>query len=277
MGKVNEQDLTAIIEHIGNNLHVPQLVQQFDKSMLFSTDEQIVGQWVDNKPLYTKTINCGALPNATLKDITVATANTILVKRLDGYALRSSDGMSLELPRSNPILANNISVDIIENQSKLRITTGGDYSTFTESYITLYYTKVSDTALPYRLGNENDYSTEERMVGTWIDGKPIYQKTFHDDSWSATITNTPTDITIIQPSELSALNIDKIILNYGSARWNNVDRITLPFNVNHPGTLVISVDTPLFVTGLHLRGYRNANSSPIDNVYITILYTKTTD
>lgn len=109
----------------------------------WSTEEKLVGYWVDGKAVYEKTVSCGALPNNTTKDITIATANTISVKHIFGYAFRNSDGMSINLPRSNPVLVNNISVDIIESQTKIRISTGGDYSSFTESYITLRYTKTT--------------------------------------------------------------------------------------------------------------------------------------
>ena len=40
----------------------------------------------------------------------------------------------------------------------------------------LQYTKASDQAVS--IGDANEYSTSEKIIGTWVDGKPIYQKTF---------------------------------------------------------------------------------------------------
>ena len=74
MGKVNEQDLTAIIEHIGNNIHIPQMVQHFDRSMIFDTEERMVGQGVDSKPLYQKTIQATTPSASTNNWMTISSA-----------------------------------------------------------------------------------------------------------------------------------------------------------------------------------------------------------
>jgi small ligand-binding sensory domain FIST len=42
-------------------------------------------------------------------------------------------------------------------------------------------------------GASNEYSTEEKVVGTWLDGKPIYQKTFQLDNIQVGV-NTWTEI-----------------------------------------------------------------------------------
>jgi hypothetical protein len=36
--------------------------------------------------------------------------------------------------------------------------------------------------------NMHDYSTDEQIVGTWIDGKPVYEKTFEFENPSTGIT-----------------------------------------------------------------------------------------
>lgn len=42
--------------------------------------------------------------------------------------------------------------------------------------IIVRYTKTTDTAGAIKYGTGNDYSIEEQIVGTWIDGKNLYQK-----------------------------------------------------------------------------------------------------
>ena len=38
-----------------------------------------------------------------------------------------------------------------------------------------------------RLGGGANYSTEEQIIGKWVDGRPLYQKTFeYKTSWSGT-------------------------------------------------------------------------------------------
>ena len=39
---------------------------------------------------------------------------------------------------------------------------------------------ATDSAI--KVGTGNDYSTDEQIIGTWIDGKPLYQKTFEVNS-----------------------------------------------------------------------------------------------
>lgn len=51
----------------------------------------------------------------------------------------------------------------------------------------------------------NIYSTEEQVIGTWIDGKPIYRKIFTGTS------NTQTNATIHNYAE----NVDTVVHAYG--------------------------------------------------------------
>ena len=44
-------------------------------------------------------------------------------------------------------------------------------------YTFIQYTKTTDAPNSCIIGLDTDYSTTEKIVGTWIDGKPIYQKT----------------------------------------------------------------------------------------------------
>ena len=48
-------------------------------------------------------------------------------------------------------------------------------------HVTLKYTKTTDSANSYNYANENDYSTSEKIIGTWIDGKTLYQRTYSGD------------------------------------------------------------------------------------------------
>ena len=50
----------------------------------------------------------------------------------------------------------------------------------------------------------NKYSTEEQVIGTWIDGKPIYRKVFDysSDPWTSGI------------KDISDLNVEQIVSSY---------------------------------------------------------------
>lgn len=79
-------------------------------------------------------------------------------------------------------------------------TTSGDVDT-TGTYPSGYVARPTNTSVLYCIATKNifmdaghNYSTDEQVIGTWIDGKPIYQKTIFfnpvmyvsSTAWSAT-------------------------------------------------------------------------------------------
>ena len=118
-------------------------------------------------------------------------------------------------------------------------------------------------------GNSNtyrhDYSTTEQVIGTWINGKPIYEIVLQAD----TKTNAYTTV------DVSSLNVD-IPLNadvFGRCTLNGTD-FTLGsyFQDNNDGIncYLQSNKTTLVV--------RSKNSYPRgENMYVVLRYTKTTD
>jgi hypothetical protein len=151
------------------------IVNAFNRGDIYSTDEKMIGQWIDGKPLYAKTINTGALSNAPNKKVAHSISNLgEIVSMLATY--HRTDGKwfqisNVHLTTANKTLQLSITTTNVEIESN-----GGDYSDVDKSYVTLQYTKTTDSAIS--IGSETEYSTDEKVVGTWIDGKPIYQKTF---------------------------------------------------------------------------------------------------
>ena len=109
---------------------------------------------------------------------------------------------------------------------------------------------------------ENNYSTDEQVVGTWIDNKPIYQKTIQ--------TNMPTTTTSTNYAH-NISNINQIISIDGGA-WNGTT--LLPINLSPTtsgGQLRVSADK----TNITVQ-FGTAPSNTY-NGYWTVKYTKTTD
>lgn len=132
---------------------------------------------------------------------------------------------------------------------------GGSFTGAGDKY---YTSRPTNTSVLYCIATKNiyidarfDYSTEERVVGEWIDGKPIYQKT-----WSGL------SITLIDEwinaIESSSVNIEKCISGYG---YENSIR-SFPLHVRKNGSFV-----QIFAPAM-------AN---IILTEITLQYTKTTD
>ena len=103
----------------------------------YSTLEVNTGtKWIDGSPIYKKTIDTGALPDTGPKNVSHSISNLGTVINLEGYATNGSVWLNLPAAASSPITAHATSTDI-------HITTTSDRSSYTESYVTLYYTKSS--------------------------------------------------------------------------------------------------------------------------------------
>ena len=102
----------------------------------YSTSEIDTGAiWVDDSTIYKKTINFGALPNATTKSALHGISNLSRVVKIEGYAYDAQNVLFTQLGCSDMM------VNATSTQVEVQTTT--NWSDFTESYITVYYTKSS--------------------------------------------------------------------------------------------------------------------------------------
>lgn len=113
----------------------------------------------------------------------------------------------------------------------------------------------------------HNYSTEEQVVGTWIDGKPIYEKTFNN----LQLPNRA-DYLI----DLSSLNIENVINAYGLCHRLANDGGSFDYN------LPFFESTGLYVNMRYNKNPKNysiwcSDSSGTYTANLTIQYTKTTD
>ena len=110
----------------------------------------------------------------------------------------------------------------------------------------------------------NNYSTEEQVIGTWIDGKSIYQKTF-------IISNPPND------TDISNLYIDNIINGFGTVKDTSAGSTDF-LNFVHPEYttqygICFMVQNNNTILGFRSKGYTRSNLI----LNCTLQYTKTTD
>jgi hypothetical protein len=97
------------------------------------------GYWRDGKPKYRKVIDCGTLPNATNKYISIGESDLEDSWIINGWANNPTTGQTVTIPRPS------VDVDAtIESNTNIRITTSANYTAFTESYVTIEYTKTTD-------------------------------------------------------------------------------------------------------------------------------------
>lgn len=108
------------------------------------------------------------------------------------------------------------------------------------------------------------YSTSEKVVGKWIDGKPLYQKTIQMQTVSAGTVGT---------YDISSLNCDTVWIDFGNS-FAYSGEIALPINRTHTGNIASQSDVRITRSTITIIcGSGTSAGNPI----ITIKYTKTTD
>lgn len=118
----------------------------------------------------------------------------------------------------------------------------------------------------------NNYSTEEQIIGTWIDGKPLYQKTFQIN---LTKNNTMNKMIVLYGLDLDNVNE---IANY-SGYVKSSGNVYWALSNYRPGTNggeIYSIDISVDAVNKSLR-VETATDRSMWSVTITIQYTKTTD
>ena len=175
------------------------LANKFSKDSLYSTDEKIVGCWIDGKPLYQKSFLIDDFSNPTHTgsfgsqyDIThnlpidncidcfgiikmsYDSGTSYIFRKISGFTLNAYATSESEVLHA--ATANGCSVTISSTGFEIGI---GQRSLYGLAILlTVHYTKTTDAVNSFKYGDATDYSTMEKIVGTWIDGKPLYQKTF---------------------------------------------------------------------------------------------------
>lgn len=181
--------------------------------IIYSTDEREIGTWLDGKPLYQKTIvHNTALPYRQWSQISIGSGKKIVYYEgktyLDGNSYPFSDLNYHRGADNNEYCCccgyNNYTFQIYQS-------IGSSYTV--TCIVTVWYTK--DDEIP-GCGNWTTsgvpavhYSYDEQVIGTWIDGKTIYQKAFNI---SQTIIR-PTGTAI---SDINIANMDTLIYGIGT-------------------------------------------------------------
>jgi hypothetical protein len=157
--------------------------QQF-QPICYSDEEKEIGVWVDGRPVYQKTVT-GTFSNATYLNISVADLDVLAILEIEGILL-ASDSANIVNIGSDDAGAVRFSHTAITPGSTLEYITiskndASSYGTTSQVYATLRYTKSTDTAgsgtwTPQGVPAHH-YSTDEQVVGTWVDGNTLYEKT----------------------------------------------------------------------------------------------------
>ena len=240
--------------------------------MIYSEEEIEVGVWTDSKPLYQK-VYTGSIGTSNV--------DIALDPNVDVVIMDCGHSFKVQTGSSNIVYLGfyNSSTDRFQayyrNANKdIRVMSVG--STYAGDFcLTVLYTKTTDTAGSGTYTSSKalavHYSTNEQVIGTWINSKPLYQRTIEQSSTNVSGTEVQVD--------LSSWNIDECVEVSGFFdRVAGGNKSTYYFNSREFGA---SNEYWGFAK------YHNANkylafsikltSSTTSKQVITLLYTKTTD
>ena len=228
---------------------------------IYSTEEKEVGVFADGKPIYSKTVT--------------ATSN---VATGDGSWADISGAMSPTISNAETLvdaqIHGTVNIDysmvrfcIVDGVIKCASKVSGN-GWYTGLKVTFFYTKTTDTPwsgkfVPQGYGYVSSgdiYSFEERQVGVFTDGKPLYQKTLYFDGTIPRNTWTAHNIS----------DVDKIwVFDAFGKRSTDYRYNGITYASNADFTAMFVNRTQIYIT--------YATDNTMTNGYITVRYTKTTD
>lgn len=238
----------------------------------YSTEERQVGCWADGRPLYQKTIDFGALPANTTKYVDHNISNIDTVVDFAAMAKRPSPLTFIPIPTVHwETLGNSEEISFTATQIMIR-NHNSNASQFSQCYVTMQYTKTTDTAgssiWTPNGGYARHYSNNEQIIGTWTDGSTLYEKTVHITALPSTAyTN------VNYPHNIA--NISKITKweGYGTFASGAVVPLPVP-QFNNQGFLnYASIYAQVNTTDISIIAGTDRSSMSADFI---IQYTKTT-
>lgn len=156
------QNVPAVVDTLIRGLD--KVADAADEQTNYSTDEHVVGKWIDGSTVYEKTLNCGALPAAGVQN-SVEHGITNLGKILSIEGIAISNNWNLQIGSIIPG-GDNPTVAVYANSQYVRIVTSVTRAEYTESYVTIRYTKSTENRSP-----ENDTKNviDEEPVAKTVD------------------------------------------------------------------------------------------------------------
>ena len=112
------------------------------KNLVYSQNEIDTGKiWIDGKKIYRKVINCGVLPNNSIKRIPINIANINEIIDLIVTASSSTDKLTLSLPFIN---IDGATVTAYKQEDDIILGANVDVSYYEKSFAILEYTKTTN-------------------------------------------------------------------------------------------------------------------------------------
>ena len=152
INKVTDDNMNEIKSVVNNNAsetstnttNITTNTTKITNLQTYSTSETNTGQtWINNKPIYRKVINFGALPNTNGKSVAHGISNLDFITDIRILSKNPTYSYYISIPYTNK---SNVTYQIefyIDN-TNIVITTGDNKSGYSNTYVILEYTKTTD-------------------------------------------------------------------------------------------------------------------------------------
>lgn len=176
---VHMEDGSTVVINNGNATSYDVHVSNFE----YSEEERVVGRWTDGKPIYEKTIIYEGKLLANRYN-PIGTINN--VDDIISIVASSRNSTNTEFGRyTNATQNSNLDILYTRENSAVVARTLVEWDNPLVKAI-IRYTKSTDLPNSFKpsmlniksIVPQHNYSTDEKIVGTWIDGKTIYEKTY---------------------------------------------------------------------------------------------------
>lgn len=240
--------------------------------VIYSEEEREIGVWVDGKPLYEKTI-INSNPSYTQVGSIYECNTSVDFSGVDYFMIVNATALNANTTR--PV--NNTRTDITAmgyvavGKSTNVIYTAFNTDGYTKLVFTLRYTKTTDTPGSGQWTPQgvpaHHYSTNEQIVGTWIDGSTVYEKTI--------ISTSELSKDSINQIALGITNIDIFVSVIGFASYgSNNTYIPLPYGDKGNSLIcLMNINKALGVANVWV-GSDYTSPSIANILIITLRYTK---
>ena len=124
-----------------------QDISEMKTSQNYSTAEHLTGRkWLDGRPTYEKTIDCGALPNAAIKRVSHGISNILFIVK--GSLVSKDPVVNQYIFNSFAYTIPSASITFYLDGADILLCTGVDRTEFSQTFVTLEYTKSTDSPQP---------------------------------------------------------------------------------------------------------------------------------
>lgn len=133
---------------VANLVSASNVVDAINNTNTYSTtNEIIVGTWIDNKPIYRKTFFISSLPTNDFTKITHNIANLDEITHIEGIMRNASNhtGTGINLAGTPAVNGTGNNLIVRADRTEITVSTSGTNTNWSSNgaYITLEYTKTS--------------------------------------------------------------------------------------------------------------------------------------